>query len=68
MSFLLKHTNAFREVHFFVRFGPEYRGVRLIEHVTTDPREAHEFDTAPEAAEALILAGKPVEWTIEEKP
>lgn len=67
MSFLLKHTNDRMEVHYFVRFGRTHiTGQRLIEHVTDKEAKAHRFDTAPEAAQALVDSGGNAGWEIVE--
>lgn len=76
IHFVLKYTNNFNEVTFFVSKGPIHMSpklgpIRLISAVTPDKKKALKFETATHAAAMLAEAGNPADWTIltvEEKP
>lgn len=68
--FILKHVNQWHEIHFFVANGPVHKSaalgtIHLISAVTPDIVKARRFDTAPEAAQVLVNAGNPTDWSIE---
>lgn len=68
-KFVLKHTNSHNEIHYFVKSGDLHDSktlgiIRLISTVSEDINRARRFDTAPEAAELLVDAGKPADWEI----
>ena len=61
-QFLLRFTNQWGEVHYFVSLGkpwPYRPECRLISQTTASKAEAALFGTYPEAMEVLLKAGDP---------
>lgn len=68
-KFILRFTNSHEEKFYFVANGPVHTStalgaIHLISATTPDKSKARKFDTAPEAAQVLVDAGKPVDWEV----
>ncbi len=74
--YVLRHTNAYGEWHYFVRLGhrwdedPKWQGLpdpknrRLIRETTKDRDKATVFDTLPDALAPIVEAGDPPGWQV----
>lgn len=63
-AFVLRYTNNYKEVHYFVRHGMEHKGILLIDRTTPDIDRAVKFDSYPNALAAWTVAGEPPGWEV----
>lgn len=68
-KFALKFTDQWGETYFFVSNGPVHTTsalgrIHLIDVTSPDVSKARKFETAPEAAQVLVDAGRPCGWDI----
>lgn len=71
MPVTLKFTNPWGETYWFQHLGmqwPHNPMRRFIDATTPDKSLARVFDHPEEAREALVVAGSPVGWTVEDAP
>lgn len=66
--YVLRSTNQWGEVYYFLRFGEVHRNIRLIAETTQNIERARTFETYPEAVAALHEAGDPQGWEVVPKP
>lgn len=69
MMYRLRFRSPYGTTHYFTNFGQQWPNrpeCRLIERTSTDPEEARQFPSEEEANAALVTAGRPSSWTVEE--
>jgi len=70
MTFILKFTNRYNEVFYFVAHGATHFSamlgttIHLIADTTQDLARARRFDSAEDATTALARSGKPEGWEV----